>query len=92
MGSKWYTLSLFQSWALGLAGAPRERRGDPPAAAVLSLLNEQCKRLACDLWMGLPVIRAHLWCAFLIMPGGHHVNARLGERNRLRDEEAVIQE
>ena len=60
--------------------------------ARLSLLTEQRKRVACDLWMGLPVIRAHLWCAFFIMSGGGHVNARLGERNCLRDEEAVIHE
>eukprot|EP00964_Phaeocystis_antarctica_P061573 scaffold36811_cov63-Phaeocystis_antarctica.AAC.1 len=26
--------------------------------------------------MGPPVIRAHLWCAFLIMCGGGHVNGR----------------
>ena len=56
------------------------------------MLTEQCKRLACDLWMEHPAIRAHLWCAFLIMSGRENVNARLGERNCLRDKEAVIHE
>ena len=70
-------------------GLPKARG---PQSIQIEGLRMPCVRLACDLWMGPPAIRAHLWCAFLIMSGRENVNARLGERNCLRDKEAVIHE
>ena len=48
----------------------------------VSLFSEQCKRHACGLSGFVPMIRAHLCCAFLIMSGGHHL-IRLPRPNAL---------
>ena len=48
----------------------------------VSLFSEQCKRHACGLSGNVPMMRAHLRCAFLIMSGGHHLT-RLPRPNAL---------
>ena len=48
----------------------------------VSLFSEQCKRHACGLWGFVPMIRAHLCCAFLTMSGEHHL-IRLPRPNAL---------
>ena len=52
----------------------------------VSLFNEQCKRHARGLSGFVPMIGAHLCCAFLTMSGGHHRDRRLDQKHCLRDE------
>ena len=61
--------------ALKMVVADEAARRLIPGQTAAQVLSGLCTREFNGVWTTIPTIRAHLRCAFLIMSGGHHVNA-----------------